>query len=278
MEKKNSLLTIIMIILIALLVAAVVLLSLIIVSIAKDKNPPVTTAQGTARPGVSSKTSADKTTVPQVSFTDPFGELTVPVTVGDKTDSKPKTDAPITNDPVTDAPVTVPEVTVPVPGTEPSVTTPEVTAPGTDDPEVPHIPSGGEVVQKEDGTIVRSGSFIEDNGTALKLIIEWEAEYPADSNIVNFTVKLYLRSYTLDVGARENGVLTINGQEKKFSTAEMHLEENKLYMTLFETRSITIDKTGHSELLMDVSASWHFGGSYSGHSLPDLNVSGQVAI
>ena len=265
-KSRNNVLTVIMIILIVLLVAAVVLLSLIIVSIVGDKKAPVTSVTEYERT-VSSKDNT--VTKPQVTtvFTDPFGDLTVPNTIGpDPVTSK---NPDVSGDPsiTVNPPDTDPAVTVNPPDTDPAVTVTEppviTTGPAVeDDPDV-------KTQTLEDGTVVKSGTFEEENGTQLHLTVEWEAVYPADSDNVILSVKVYLHSYSLDVGSRENGVISINGQETSFSTKEMHLD-NTSHKILLASRSMTIDKPSGTDLSLDILAKWHFGGTYSGKSLPDL--------
>lgn len=266
MKQKNSrkALAVMVGTLIFLLVLAVVLLSVIIVSLSGDRpNPPesgnVTTAAGTTgRP--ESTTNGQLTTVP-----DPFGSVSTSVT-GDK----PQTTVTTAAKPTT------------------SQVTPSQKVTATVKPTTSQIPTGNlypptfsetVTVKNLDGSVVKSGSFTGGSDAKLFLVIEWEAKYAYEGATgVQLTVRVYLKSFSVDVASRSNGVLSIGGVDSAFTSPAVKEDIDVIHMTLLCSRTVTLTKRSADPYDVDIDAAWNFRGVYSGVSIDWLTVSGNIEI
>ncbi len=256
MNKNKKALGIMLGTLVFLLVLAVVLLSVIIVSLAKDDKPAVTTPLGkitqsdpviqtSQRPQTSGKDQTQpsvQTTQPQIS-TSGTGEP--PITTQKRpttptTQKKPETQRPI---------------------------------------EGPNVPIGDIVTTvNPDGSVVKSGAFRDNGPTNLHLVVEWEAKYASqDAASVNLTVRVYLQCYSIGVAARNNGTLSIAGQTTTFQTPGIYYSANERHYTLITARSVTVQRNG-SAAEVDISAAWNYKGSYSGVRMEWVTVSGTIEL
>lgn len=260
MNKNKKALGIMLGTLVFLLVLAVVLLSVIIVSLAKDDKPSVTTPQAT------------------VSRTDP----------GITTDPRPNTGNPPHTDPqirTTQTPNTSrPDVSG---NTEPSGTTqnpPETTSPTTQSkPPVvgPNVPIGEIVVSvNPDGSVTKSGAFRDNGPTGLHMVIEWEANYASqNAESASLTVRVYLQCYSIGVAARDNGTLSIAGQTTTFQTPNIYYNTNDNHYTLLTARSVSVPLSASGAATeVDISAAWNYKGSYSGVPMEWVTVSGTIEV
>ncbi len=124
------------------------------------------------------------------------------------------------------------------------------------------------------------GSAYSTESDALRLRLDYTVKKRADQTVLVDT-QLYLEHYSLTVGKRTDGTITVNGKTSTFDTAEIHESENTPHQTLLASRSDTIRKD-RSSLASDVqfSARWDFNGVYGiDHTpIPTLTASATVPI
>lgn len=260
MNKNKKALGIMLGTLVFLLVLAVVLLSVIIISLAKEDKPAITTIQSPTQ----SSTPAQTTNKPSTSDR--------ATTELPKTTDQPviTTEPPVTGDPTTEPP----ETSNTSQTTEPNVT-PKPPVQG------PNVAIGDVTeVQNPDGSIVRSGAFRDNGETKLHLVIEWEAKYASkDATAVNLTVRVYLQCYSIGIAARDKGTLTINGESTSYQTPNIFYSTNEEHHTLLTARSVTVNKSsGSAKTEVDLSAAWNYQGSYSGVRIDWLTVAGTIEV
>ena len=170
-------------------------------------------------------------------------------------------------------------ITTATPGPEPSPTpmatpepmetfqpAPENTAQPTPEP-LPEETTEPVIVNP---SVLASGSFRSDTGTALNLVADWRA-VAIDATTARITVTLSLESYSLDIGERRSNVLTFNGEEYYFLTDPIELEGGDFCKTQIYVWSKEI---GMSELTFDLSVRWNLRGSYSKKEMEDIELSG----
>ena len=119
-------------------------------------------------------------------------------------------------------------------------------------------------------SVLASGSFRSDTGTALNLVADWRA-VAIDATTARITVTLSLESYSLDIGERRSNVLTFNGEDYYFMTDPIELEGGDFCKTQIYVWSKEINM---SELSFDLSVRWNLRGSYSKKEMEDIELSG----
>lgn len=266
MNRNKKALGIMLGTLVFLLVLAVVLLSVIIVSLAKEENPVITTEGKQTE----AQTSEQSSQIPQTSDQ--------PATGSTQTSQTPQTsDEPvITTD--TENPTTEPSSSS-TSESRPTTTLPNVTPNPT--VQRPNVAVGDIVtVENADGSIVRSGAFRDNGPTGLHMIIEWEAGYASkDATTVNLTVRVYMQCYSIGVAARNNGTLTVNGDTSIFSTPGIFYSTNETHHTLLTARSMTITKNSAAySTEVDLDAAWNCKLTYSGVYYEWLTAAGTIEV
>lgn len=126
--------------------------------------------------------------------------------------------------------------------------------------------------RREDGTV--SGQYASAQSDKLRLLLDY-TRTPGSGGTDILTVTVRLSSYSLSVGARPRlGQVTVGDETLTFSTDALEISENgTTTLTELFSHSFTVTE-GES---VSVSASWHFGGVYSGVEIQELTVSGLVA-
>ena len=140
--------------------------------------------------------------------------------------------------------------------------------------------AGGETVDATDGQPTRredgaaSGQYVSAQSDKLCLLLDY-TRTPGSVGTDTLTVTIRLSSYSLSVGARPYlGKVTVGNETLTFSTDALEIRENGT-PTLTELFSHSFTIPGGETV--SVSASWHFGGTYSGVAIQELTVSGQIA-
>ena len=176
-------------------------------------------------------------------------------------------------DPGKDDPTPEPE---PTPQPEP-IPTPEPTPEPTPTPEPEPTPQP-EPTPTPELSGEYTGAFSSDTGTALNLIVKWAADRSAEGGYA-VTLRFYLDSYALEVGARDSNTLSVvtvtDMQNSRFHTDEVNKEERVQSETLIGETAIRLSE---EDILAgaQVTATWDFRGSYGGQELPAVTASGQI--
>ena len=181
----------------------------------------------------------------------------------------PPTSAVFTQAPTaTPAPTAPPPVTTVPPATEVPVTpepTPEPTPDPTDTPAPTATPSHG--------TVIAEGRFSSSTGTSMNMNIDWVA-YDNGSGSAVIALTGTVTSYSLQLASIYNGVtLEMAGYSVSCDTKSIYLEDGVGQTTsplFYTTLTVPLGTAG------DMTASWRYGGSYSGVALDTVEASGYV--
>ena len=119
-------------------------------------------------------------------------------------------------------------------------------------------------------SVLASGSFRSDTGTALNLVAEWRAASVTETT-ARITVTLYLESYSLDIGERRNNILTFNGEDYYFMTDAIEISGGDFVKTQLYVWSQEIPM---SELSFELAVRWNLRGSYSKKEMEAIELSG----
>ena len=119
-------------------------------------------------------------------------------------------------------------------------------------------------------SVLASGSFRSDTGTALNLVADWRA-VAIDATTARITVTLSLESYSLDIGERRGNILTFNGEDYYFVTDPIEIAGGDFVKTQIYVWSQEIPM---SELSFDLAVRWNLRGSYSKKEMEAIELSG----
>ena len=104
-----------------------------------------------------------------------------------------------------------------------------------------------------------SGEFISTNAEKLKLLVKWSCVTSEDGG-AELTLDVYVQSYSLQVGPRDNGKIIINGESFTFETDGVYIYDNKLTNTLVASEVFTVDSIADG---IDVEVRWNAAVKYS---------------
>lgn len=127
--------------------------------------------------------------------------------------------------------------------------------------------------------ITGSGSFRSDTGTGLNLVADWAAASSGNGK-VTVTVALSVESYSLQCGPVYNGAtVTVNGESRSFSTPTIDYDgADSLASSSLGSAVFTVGPNSDGSLSAPVTASWAFGGSYSGTELKVITAEGVISV
>ena len=121
--------------------------------------------------------------------------------------------------------------------------------------------------------VIASGSFASDSGTQLNILVSWAVT----SNTLgqrSLEVVVSATSYSLDSAALLNGVeLTVNGITYKETPQPIKYAGNALMTSPLASFSIP-----NVFSPAEITAVWHFNGTYSGHMVGDIRATGLAAV
>ncbi len=147
---------------------------------------------------------------------------------------------------------------------DPKPDDPKPDDPKPDDPK-PDNPSGENTA---------SGSFYSTNPDLLKLYIEWESE--RKDNEAEITIKVYLESRSLQVGVRNDGIISVGGKSVEYSSPKINIAENQKTLTLLTEQKIKLSDLTSNKISLEVS--WHFKGTYSGNPIDYITAAQELEI
>lgn len=190
---------------------------------------------------------------------------TDPVTTGILPDPVISSDPPVH----TDTPITTES---PVTTEAPVTTESPVTTPATEDTTAvirpPHTP----------GRELGSGILISDSGTKLNLLLNWTAVDGPEEGTAVVTVKLFLECYSIFVGERYDGELSVGGESINYHTPQLEIPGSGFNEIDFGTYTFTVNKSDASSTTLPISASWHFRGVYAGLSVDRVTVDSSISF
>lgn len=128
-----------------------------------------------------------------------------------------------------------------------------------------------------------SGSARSAESRYLVLLLDWELKQTATDSktaqpTVTVTVTVSLSHYSLQVGARNGGYVSLGGERRTFSTPPLSSGGSEQAVTQLAVCEFSLPTEALSGAPLPISASWDFGGVYHGQSLPTLCAAGSVTV
>lgn len=128
-----------------------------------------------------------------------------------------------------------------------------------------------------------SGSARSAESRYLVLLLDWELKQTTTDSktaqpTVTVTVTVSLSHYSLQVGARNGGYVSLGGERRTFSTPPLSSGGSEQAVTQLAVCEFYLPTEVLSGAPLPISASWDFGGVYHGQSLPTLCAAGSVTV
>lgn len=146
--------------------------------------------------------------------------------------------------------------------------------PSEEPSEEPLLPENGYA----DTTVDASGYFVSDYGCGVDIELRWTLKTVASGKL-EFVGEIYLLSYSIQLGPRYTDCyVEINGEKIPFTTEAVSSDQNsKKEYSYLATVTTELDLTEDCHAY-DITASYRFRGTYSGVSLPTLDVSSYINV
>ena len=123
------------------------------------------------------------------------------------------------------------------------------------------------------GDVLASGSFASNTGTQLNIQVNWLARVDTFGQ-KTLDVTVYCNSYSLYTVSMYNGVLlTVNGMTYGATSTAISYDGRSMISTPLASFSIP-NLSGSVQL----SAVWHFNGTYSGVPLNEIRAGGVISM
>lgn len=124
-----------------------------------------------------------------------------------------------------------------------------------------------------------SGTFYSYPVSSFGLYCEWSAAQSITGNYSDVTLKVYLSYYTLEVAQRTDATAAINGTSETYTTAAFNDYSSGWKKKLLKTKTVRVNHTASGTATnIPLSASWRFGGTYSGVSVGTITASTTVDL
>lgn len=124
-----------------------------------------------------------------------------------------------------------------------------------------------------------SGNFHNYPTKEFGLYCEWSGTQSKTGNYTAVTLKVYLHIWDLYVGARSDGIASINGSSGTYSTPAISDSTGSWhYVHLFDRTVNVYHNSNGTKTGVALSASWRFSGTYSGVSIGTITASTTVDL
>ena len=123
-----------------------------------------------------------------------------------------------------------------------------------------------------------SGNFQNYPVSSFGLYCDWNASQSVTGNYSSVTLNVYLSYYTIGVGARDDGNVNINGSSQTYGTAAINDYSTGWKKKLLKTHTVTVPHNSDGTKSCSISASWRFGGTYSGVSIGTITASTTITL
>lgn len=124
-----------------------------------------------------------------------------------------------------------------------------------------------------------SGTFQNYPVSSFGLYCEWSGAQSVTGNYTDVTLKLYLSYYTLDVGARSDSTISINGVSETYTVPAIEDYSSGWKKKLLKTKTVRVSHNADgTKSGVALSASWRFSGTYSGVSIGTITASTTVTL
>ena len=124
-----------------------------------------------------------------------------------------------------------------------------------------------------------SGTFQSYPVSSFGLYCEWSGTQSITGNYTDVTLKVYLSYYTLDVGARSDSTISINGVSETYTAPAIDDYSSGWKKKLLKTKTVRVNHNANgTKSGVALSASWRFSGTYSGVSIGTITASTTVTL
>lgn len=124
-----------------------------------------------------------------------------------------------------------------------------------------------------------SGTFHNYPVSSFGLYCEWSASQSVTGNYSDVTLKVYLSYYTLEVGARNDATVAINGTSETYSTERIYDYSSGWKKKLLKTKTVRVNHASNGTATnIPLSASWRFSGTYSDVQIGTITASTTVDL
>lgn len=129
------------------------------------------------------------------------------------------------------------------------------------------------------GGTALSGTFQNYPVSSFGLYCEWSGAQSVTGNYTDVTLKVYLSYYTLDVGARSDSTISINGVSETYTVPAIEDYSSGWKKKLLKTKTVRVSHNADgTKSGVALSASWRFSGTYSGVSVGTITASTTVTL
>ena len=124
-----------------------------------------------------------------------------------------------------------------------------------------------------------SGTFQNYPVSSFGLYCEWSGVQSVTGNYTDVTLKVYLSYYTLEVGARSDSTISINGISETYTAPAIDDYSSGWKKKLLKTKTVRVSHNADgTKSGVALSASWRFSGTYSGVSVGTITASTTVTL
>ena len=124
-----------------------------------------------------------------------------------------------------------------------------------------------------------SGTFQNYPVSSFGLYCEWSGVQSVTGNYTDVTLKVYLSYYTLEVGARSDSTISINGVSETYTAPAIDDYSSGWKKKLLKTKTVRVSHNADgTKSGVALSASWRFSGTYSGVSIGTITASATVSL
>jgi len=124
-----------------------------------------------------------------------------------------------------------------------------------------------------------SGTFQNYPVSSFGLYCEWSGVQSVTGNYTDVTLKVYLSYYTLEVGARSDSTISINGVSDTYTAPAIDDYSSGWKKKLLKTKTVRVSHNADgTKSGVALSASWRFSGTYSGVSVGTITASTTVTL
>lgn len=124
-----------------------------------------------------------------------------------------------------------------------------------------------------------SGSFSNYPKGGFGLYCTWSAAQSVTGNYSDVTLNVYLKYYNLEVGARSDSTVSINGTSETYTAPAINDYSAGPHTKLLKTKTVRVAHNSNgTKTGVALSASWRFSGTYGGTSIGTITASASVDL
>lgn len=136
--------------------------------------------------------------------------------------------------------------------------------------------ASGETAEVVAGIRSNSGGFMTQTGTSLNLILNWYAEEAGEN--VTIYADVLLDCSTMRTASRVGGItLGVGSKTLTLDSAEVNTDMGAHTITLCSTH-FDVPASDFVSGSCDAYATWYYGGSYGGQTIPELTAKGTITL